>query len=93
MKKKQSSLKVVILVTAVLFILLFTYSSLNLKNIDYGYEMQELIRYEKALNEEIDKLHAEKARLLNLNRVEDIALRKLGYQYPKPHQFIRVFED
>ncbi len=75
------------------FILLFTYSSLNLKNIDYGYKMQELISKEKILIEEIDRLKAVKSNLLNLSRVEKIVMKKLGYRYPKPEQFIKVFED
>jgi cell division protein FtsL len=74
----------------VVFILLFTYLSLNLKNIDFGYEMQKLISYERQLQEEIDKLKCEKARLLNLERVEKKVIEELGYQYPDPDQFIRV---
>lgn len=91
-RKKKSINGIFILITFLVFILLFTYSSLNLKNIDYGYKMQELVQNEKSLIEEIDKLKAEKARLLNLDRVERIVMKRLGYRYPKPDQFIKVFE-
>lgn len=75
------------------FILIFSYLSLNLKNIDFGYEMQELTEKEMALKEQINKLKAEKASLLNLERVEDIVINKLNYQYPEPDQFIKVFDE
>jgi cell division protein FtsL len=75
------------------FILIFSYLSLNLKNIDFGYEMQELTEKETALKEQINKLKAEKASLLNLERVEDIVINKLNYQYPESDQFIKVFEE
>jgi cell division protein FtsL len=84
---------VLILVTVVGFILLFTYMSLNLKNIDFGYELQELATKEKKLREEIDKLKSQKAQLLNLKRVEQLVIEKLGYQYPEPDQFIKVYVD
>ena len=74
------------------FVLLFTYLSLNLKTIDFGYEMQELLDREQQLKEEIDKLKSDKARLLNLERVERIVTRELGYRYPEADQFIKVFE-
>ena len=92
MKKEKSSIGILILIAIIMFILFFTYSSLNLKNIDYGYDMQELTKHEKGLREEIDKLRAEKAYLLNLKRVERIVINQLGYQYPEPHQLIKVFE-
>lgn len=92
-RKNNSVTGVVVLVTLIVFILLFTYLSLNLKSIDYGYDLQALIEQERRLKEEIDRLRAEKARLLNLERVENIVIRKLGYQYPDPDQFIKVFED
>lgn len=81
-----------VLVTVIVFILLFTYLSLNLKTIDFGYELQELIELRDQLQEEIDKLKSDKARLLNLERVEKEVTKKLGYQYPKPDQFIKVFD-
>jgi len=90
--KKKSINGIFALITFLVFVLLFTYSSLNLKNIDYGYKMQELVQSEKSLIEEIDKLKAEKAKLLNLERVEKIVMKRLGYRYPKPEQFIKVFE-
>jgi cell division protein FtsL len=84
---------VLVLVTFMAFILVFTYMSLNLKNIDFGYEMQELLSKERLLTEEIDKLKSQKAQLLNLKRVEQLVIEKLGYQYPEPDQFIKVYED
>ena len=93
MKKKKTPTGVFILVAFIVFILVFTYLSLNLKNIDFGYEMQALMGKEKLLKEEIDKLKAKKAELLNLERVEKKVINELGYQYPEPDQFIKVFED
>lgn len=83
---------VLILVTIVGFILLFTFLSLNLKTVDFGYELQELVVKELKLKEEIDKLRSEKAGLLNLKRVEQLVIHKLGYQYPQPDQFIKVYD-
>ncbi|MCK4766245.1 MAG: hypothetical protein KAW12_28885 [Candidatus Aminicenantes bacterium] len=93
MKKKGKSLNGIFLLMAfIVFILVFTYLSLNLKNIDYGYDLQELREKEKALLEEVAILQARRATLLNLERVEDIVMNRLKYQYPEPHQFIKVFE-
>ena len=91
-RKSPNTTGILILITIVGFILLFTYLSLNLKNIDFGYEMQKLIQRERQLIEEIDKLKCEKARLLNLERVEKKVIKELGYQYPEPDQFIRVID-
>jgi cell division protein FtsL len=91
-KKKSNIILVFTFSVIIAFVILFTYSSLNLKNIDYGYKMQELIKKEKLLIEEIDRLKSEKSSLLNLSRVEKIVMNKLGYKYPKPEQFIKVFE-
>jgi len=93
MMKKKSSNRTWLLVTVIAFILVFTYLSLNLKSIDSGYEMQELFEKEQELKEEITKLQAEKASLLNLDRVEKVAISELGYQYPRPDQFIKVFAE
>lgn len=96
MKVKKKSKKpisgIFLLITFLAFVLLFTYSSLNLKNIDFGYRMQDLLTQEKKLREEIDKLKAHRARLLNLERVEKIVRDKLGYQFPTPEQLIKVIE-
>ena len=88
--KKKAISGIFWLVSFIVFIILFTYSSLNLKNIDYGYRMQKLTIKERALQEEIDKLKAQRAMLLNLKRVERIVMDKLGYQYPEPGQIIKV---
>lgn len=101
MKQKQQPIKtkksklpggMLVLMTVIVFILLFTYLSLNLKTIDFGYELQELKEVKEQLQEEIDKLKSDKARLLNLERVEKVVTEKLGYQYPEPEQFIKVFD-
>jgi len=93
-KKKKNNFAIIFSISIIIaFIILFIYSSLNLKNIDYGYKMQALILKEKLLTEDIDRLKSEKSYLLNLNRVEKIVMRKLGYKYPKPEQFIKVFEE
>ncbi|MCP5105510.1 MAG: hypothetical protein GY950_19140 [bacterium] len=93
MKKKKSLNGVWVLVTFISLFLVFTYLSLNLKNVDFGYEMTELIDRERKLQEEISWLKARKASLLNLERVEKIVIDKLGYQYPEPDQLIKVFEE
>lgn len=80
-------------VMLVSFAVLFVYSSLNLKNIDFGYRLQELKQQEKKLNEELGRLKAEKSSLLKLERVERIVRNRLGYQYPAPEQLIKVFEE
>lgn len=92
MKKARLPGGMLVLMTVIVFILLFTYLSLNLKTIDFGYELQELIELRDQLQEEIDKLKSDKARLLNLERVEKVVTKKLGYQYPEPEQFIKVFD-
>jgi len=76
-----------------IFVILFTYSSLNLKNVDLGYQQHELLQQEKKLRAEIDRLQAQKSILLNLERMEKIAIEKLGYQYPETDQIIKVVED
>ena len=90
-KVKKLPTGLLVLVTVIVFILLFTYLSLNLKTIDFGYELQELMEVEKQLLEELDQLKSQKARLLNLERVEKVVIKELGYQYPSPDQFIKVF--
>ena len=76
-----------------IFIVLFIYSSLNLKNVDLGYQQHELLQQEKKMRAEIDRLQAQKALLLSLERMEKIAMEKLGYQYPEPGQIIKVVEN
>ncbi len=91
-KKTRLPGGMLVLLMVIVFIVLFTYLSLNLKTIDFGYELQELIEQKDQLQEEIDKLKSDKARLLNLERVEKEVTEKLGYQYPQPEQFIKVFD-
>lgn len=76
-----------------IFFVLFIYSSLNLKNVDLGYRQHELLLAEKQLRLEIDFLQARRAELLNLERMEKIAVEKLGYQYPEAGQIIKVVDN
>jgi hypothetical protein len=76
-----------------IFFILFIYSGLNLKNVDLGYQQHELLLAEKKLRLEIDSLQAQRAQLLNLERMEKIVVGKLGYQYPQPGQIIKVVEN
>ena len=76
-----------------IFFVLFIYSSLNLKNVDLGYRQHELLLVEKKLRLEIDSLQARRAGLLNLERMEKIAMEKLGPQYPEAGQIIKVVEN
>jgi len=75
-----------------IFVILFTYSGLNLKNVDLGYQQHELLQQEKKMRAEIDRLQAQKALLLNLERMEKIAVEQLGYQYPQADQIIKVVD-
>jgi cell division protein FtsL len=75
-----------------IFLVLFIYSGLNLKNVDLGYQEHELLLAEQNLRLEIDALQARRAELLNLGRLERIAREELGYQYPQPGQIIKVVE-
>lgn len=93
MKKNKYSGRAFFVITIMIFLLLFTYSSLNLKNIDYGYEMQKLMKSQELLNEEIDVLESKRAKLLELGRIENIVVNKLGYTYPSEKQIIRIYED
>ncbi len=93
MKRKSSYGKWIALSAIALFTLLFTYSSLNLRNTDYGYEKQRLLNRQKELKETIDILSARKAMLLGLERVEKIVVRKLGYSYPGKGQIIKIYGE
>lgn len=93
MKKKNNYGKLIALTALILFTLLFTYSSLNLRNTDYGYEKQRLVNKKRGLKEAIDILSAKKAMLLDLGRVEKIVVQKLGYNYPEKGQIIKVYGE
>jgi len=93
MRKKSNYGKLIALTAFVLFTLLFTYSSLNLRNTDYGYEKQRLKNRKKELREAIDLLSAKRAILLDLGRVERIVVDKLGYDYPVKGQIIKVYGE
>jgi len=92
MKSGERRFRHLVLITAaaVALFLLFIFSSLNLKSIDYGYMIQELIERQAALKEDIDRLRAQRSELLNLERIERIATCQLGYGYPQPGQVISV---
>jgi len=90
-KKSPADFRLAILAFFI-FVVLFTYSSLNLKNVDLGYQQHELLQQEKTMRAEIDRLLAQKALLLNLERMEKIVMGKLGYQYPEPDQIIKVVD-
>jgi len=91
-KKSPADFRLAVLAFFI-FVVLFIYSSLNLKNVDLGYQQHELLQQEKILRTGIDQLQAQKALLLNLERMEKIAMDKLGYQYPEPGQIIQVVEN
>ena len=91
-KKSLADFRLAILAFFI-FVVLFIYSSLNLKNVDLGYQQHELLQQEKKMRSEIDILQAQKAMLLNLERMEKIAMEKLGYQYPEEGQIIKVVEN
>lgn len=93
MKNKKSTIGLLVLIGALVLALIFIYLSLNLQSRDLGYRVQELIEKEKRLKEEIDRLKAKKASLLDLGRVEAEVTGKLHYQYPEPNQVIKAFED
>lgn len=73
------------------FLVLFSFSSLNLKTIEYGYQLQGLRQRLRILQEEIDNLKTQRALLLNLERIESVAVEKLGFRYPEPEQIIKVY--
>lgn len=75
-----------------IFLVLFIYSSLNLTHVDLGYRQHALLQEEARLRREIDSLRARRAGLLSLERIERIAIRELGYQYPEAGQIIKVVE-
>lgn len=93
MRKKSNYGKLIAVTAFVLFTLLFTYSSLNLRNTDYGYEKQRLKNKKRELRETIDLLSAKKAILLDLGRIEKIVVQKLGYDYPVKGQIIKVYGE
>lgn len=90
-RRSRSALRLAVLAFFI-FLVLFTYSSLNLMNVDLGYRQHELLRTEARLRLEIDALRARRAGLLSLERIERIARQELGYQYPEAGQIIKVVE-
>lgn len=92
MKQKHGPARSIplLLVLALIFAVLFGYTSLNLRTIDQGYLRQELLDEKQELTEEIDRLKAEKAGLESYQRIEAVALARLGYQYPAADQWIHL---
>ncbi|HSQ34458.1 MAG TPA: cell division protein FtsL [Candidatus Binatia bacterium] len=90
-KGSRSDFHLAILVFFI-FAVLFIYSSLNLKNVDLGYQQHDMLQQEEKLRADIDRLQAQKALLQNLERMEKVAIEKLGYQYPQAEQIIQVVE-
>jgi len=93
MKKEDNKKRIIVLVFIIILVVLFIYLNLNIKNINYGYEIQRLVEQKKKLTEEVDILKAKKSKLLNLKRVEKTVVSKLGYVYPSRDQIIKVYED
>jgi len=91
--RRRRNAAVAVFVTFMLFVLLFTYSSLNLKNIDFGYKMQALKQQVEVLQIEIDKLRAERAFLVSLDRVDRLARSRLGLAPPSQDQVIRAVRE
>lgn len=81
----------IVFLTLLVFLVLFSFSSLNLKTIEYGYRLQGLRQEMKSLQEELDRLQARRALLLNLERIESVAVEKLGFRYPESEQIIKVY--
>lgn len=90
-RRSRSVLRLAVLAFFI-FLVLFTYSSLNLMHVDLGYRQHELLRQEARLRLEIDALRARRAGLLSLERIERVAREELGYQYPQPDQIVRIAE-
>ena len=90
-QRNKSGLRLAVLAFFI-FLVLFIYSGLNLRNVDLGYRQHELLRAEGRLRLEIDALLACKAGLLSLERTERIAREELGYQYPEAGQIIKAVE-
>jgi hypothetical protein len=90
-QRNKSGLRLAVLAFFI-FLVLFIYSGLNLRNVDLGYRQHELLRAEGRLRLEIDALQARQAELLSLERMEKVVREELGYQYPEAGQIIKVVE-
>lgn len=93
MKTSAKGLGIVFLSVVVIFLLLALYLNLNLSSINCGYQLQRLSKEREVIREEIDQLRAKRAALLNLQRVEDVVIGKLSYQYPRGDQYIKVMAE
>jgi cell division protein FtsL len=90
-QRVKSGLRLAVLAFFI-FLVLFIYSALNLRNVELGYRQHELLRAESRLRLEIDSLQAQKAELLSLERLEKVVREELGYQYPEAGQIVQVRE-
>jgi cell division protein FtsL len=58
--------------------------------IQIGYEISNVLKEERALNEESKKLRLEIATLKSYARIEKMAVEELGMAKPKPDQVIVI---
>jgi cell division protein FtsL len=87
-RKKITKKEILIGVVSTLFIitLLTFYIWHQAETVRLGYKTRELEAEISNLKKEIDQLEAEKASLLSLERVEQIAKSKLRMKPPEEHQ-------
>ena len=90
---KADSYYLPVILVIIVFLIIFTYLSMNLKCRHYGYEIETLAKREGKLKNEIDKLLVKKEQLLNLERVERIVVGELNYKVPTPEQILKVHID
>jgi cell division protein FtsL len=90
---RESSYYLPVILVIIIFLIIFTYLSMNLKSRHHGYEIENLTMRQSKLKNEIDKLLVKKERLLNLERVERIVINELHYQVPVPEQILKVDID
>ena len=90
-RKKFTKKEILIGILCTLFIitLLTFYIWHQAETIRLGYKTRELEEDISNIKKEIEQLEAEKASLLSLERVEQIAKRKLRMKPPEEHQIQR----
>ncbi|MFQ6108597.1 MAG: cell division protein FtsL [Candidatus Aminicenantales bacterium] len=84
---KKNVLIGIVWTTVVIFILTF-YIWNQIESIRLGYAIGDLEKKLQELQKSVDKLEAERAALLSLERVEAIAKKKLKLQPPRKEQII-----
>jgi len=92
-RKKFSKKEIVIGIASTLFalIILSLYVWHQTESVSLGYDLAELEYRVMQLEKEVEKLETEKSSLLTLDRVENIARKKLELSEPKENQI--VYED